>query len=523
MGIIDNLINFFKVQPKEETIKDILVLESSQKTILRSFSCPQGSDNNVFSMFYKDFTTDPSNIGILNGCILHKYDNANAGKNNKIGLVVYAPEALFIIDKAYHTAVTNNLIEPETQAHIKHELDKYNPEIVNYAYSEYSDFLRRNGLQDTNRSEIFYVKAIERGNCINDVPENAQTDRIRQAAVRNQSLSGTSPQVIANTQKDIYNKRLEIMEEFISKRFERDRDADMSIYGEAGWFEYYKNMDNIKNPLKIYPDLSLSVQDWHYLCSLTTELISNKYVPNEVLQDPAFWGNYTDLIGKGSYLENPDKIRYMTFDEAEVFNHMPAYMREDPEVQKTLLASRAVSTYFFGDKLANDVWKTVPPEQYRNIPDEIRSKDDFRGIGVKAVKNDIQNLNFIPNKFIEDWMIEKAIKHDMTLLCYIPDERVISVPGIEQKLLNGIINYQQQDIFSATDLPGEHGLVAAQQRDAKDMLRFIPEQLRTNNICKAALKISKNNMRYVPDTVDIRQNNETHHEMNKKQGYKMRH
>ena len=59
---------------------------------------------------------------------------------------------------------------------------------------------------------------------------------------------------------------------------QKDYDYDMSIYGIPGRFEYYKN-HGVKNPLKIYPDMNLSVQDWHYLCSISTELISNGYVP----------------------------------------------------------------------------------------------------------------------------------------------------------------------------------------------------------------------------------------------------
>lgn len=80
--------------------------------------------------------------------------------------------------------------------------------------------------------------------------------------------------------------------------------------------------------------MNLSVQDWHYLCSISTELISNGYVPKEVLDNPSFWENYTDLIGKGDFLDNPDKTRYQTFDESEVFVHMPESMKRIQRYRK---------------------------------------------------------------------------------------------------------------------------------------------------------------------------------------------
>jgi hypothetical protein len=314
--------------------------------------------------------------------------------------------------------------------------------------------------------------------------------------------------------QDIKEHLINSMKEFIHTRFQRGQDADMSIYGEPGWFEYYVNRD-VPNPIHGYPNIQLTAKDWHELCSICTELISEGYVPKSVLDNPEFWTDYASLIGKGDYLANPDNEPYLPFDEANVFSHMPTALRNDEEVQKVLLNTGAVSISFFDGALAIDVWKSVPANEYSNIPHEIRQMDSFKNIGIQAVKANIHNITYLPSEFIEEWMIEKTLKEDMNLLTYIPENKITDVPDIEQKILDAIFNYRQQNIFQACDRPGEHGLVAVEQEQAKNMLGKIPLSLRTEAICKAAIQISNKNKKFIPKEILNRIDNLKPNENNK--------
>ena len=509
MSIIDTLINFIK--PKKHISGDILTVETNNGEILNSFICPADSNNknNVYMMFYNEYHNDIDKLHTLNGCYVYKYSDINylskknleeMIKNVKPSMAMYAPEAVYVTEKSFNAAQSRLYQnDQDVYNHVKQELEQYSPDMLTYAYDNYAKFIEKHGYHDIPRSEDFFIKAIEHGTNIENIPEKSRSPHVTEVYSMHVLKQGQQKAQINYEQKDW----IAIMKDFMAIRFEKDYDYDMSIYGIPGRFEYYKN-HGVKNPLKIYPDMNLSVQDWHYLCSISTELISNGYVPKEVLDNPSFWENYTDLIGKGDFLDNPDKTRYQTFDESEVFVHMPESMKKDPEVQKILLAQGTISTNFFGKKMSPDTWKCASPEEYMNIPVEIRQQPDFREIGIKAVRAYINNLRYIPSGYIENWMVEKAIKHDMSLLYHIPDEVITSIPNIEQKLLDGINNYRQQDIFYAEDLPGEYGLVACEQKEAMNMLRYIPQELRTKNICQVAVRISQENEKYVPNSLRIK-------------------
>lgn len=524
MSIIDTLINFIK--PKKHISGDILTVETNNGEILNSFICPADSNNknNVYMMFYNEYHNDIDKLHTLNGCYVYKYSDINylskkdleeMIKNVKPSMAMYAPEAVYVTEKSFNAAQSRLYQnDQDVYNHVKQELEQYSPDMLTYAYDNYAKFIEKHGYHDIPRSEDFFIKAIEHGTNIENIPEKSRSPHVTEVYSMHVLKQGQQKAQINYEQKDW----IAIMKDFMAIRFEKDYDYDMSIYGIPGRFEYYKN-HGVKNPLKIYPDMNLSVQDWHYLCSISTELISNGYVPKEVLDNPSFWENYTDLIGKGDFLDNPDKTRYQTFDESEVFVHMPESMKKDPEVQKILLAQGTISTNFFGKKMSPDTWKCASPEEYMNIPVEIRQQPDFREIGIKAVRAYINNLRYIPSGYIENWMVEKAIKHDMSLLYHIPDEVITSIPNIEQKLLDGINNYRQQDIFYAEDLPGEYGLVACEQKEAMNMLRYIPQELRTKNICQVAVRISQENEKYVPNSLRIKtEDNEKNRSVQTKEG-----
>lgn len=579
MGFINDFLNSFR-KPEQGSA---IVITSPNGAIMRTIKCPAESDDNVYSMFYRDYSPIGGNASKLNDCQLEIHSDVIINKPQRSNFIdidsntiskpktIYAPEALFFADREFH-AVKDALSPSEINDRIRSVISRLYPDDLSYRYDEYIRFLDNNGLKDKQRSADFYILVAENVPDLTVIPENARNEDVYRAASRNgvcldslpseyltfetfknkeipieqrffrledfnrelQAKRGVgiskselldiiscsrqkkdslsleqclnalpeSMQDLVNAQ-DIKDHLINDMKNFISIRFERGQDGDMSIYGEPGWFEYYENGD-VPNPINSYPEIELSVHDWHGLCSICTELISEGYVPKSVLEDREFWEKYTDLIGKGDYLANPDKEPYKTFDEDKVFSHMPMEMRNDPEVQKTLLSSGAVSTYFFGNSLSLDVWKSTTPNEYKIIPNEFREKEEFRNVGVQAVQANIQNITHLPSQFLENWMIEKTLKEDMSLLEFIPDNKVMSVPDIEQKMLDAVLNYRQQTIFHSSDLPGEYGLVAVEQEKAKEMLKHIPEDLRTEAICKAAVQISDKNKRFVPEEIQIK-------------------
>lgn len=579
MGLINDYLNSFRKSEQGSAI----VISSPSGDIIRTIKCPAESVDNVYAMFYRDYSPSSGKASKLNDCQLEIYSNVIINKPQKGSFIdidsntvskpktIYAPEALFLADREFQ-AVKDALSPFEINDRIRSVISRLYPDDLSYIYDEYKQFLDNNDLKDTQRPADFYILVAENLPDLTVIPENARNEDVYRAASRNGVSLGFLPseyltfETFKNKEMPIdqrfsrledFNRELQAkrgtgiskselldiisysrlnkdslsleqclnalpksmqglinahdikehlindMKDFISIRFKRGEDGDMSIYGEPSWFEYYENA-NVPNPINSYPEIELSARDWHDLCSINTELISEGYVPKSVLEDRNFWEKYTNLIGKGDYLANPDKEPFETFDEAKVFSHMPMEMRNDPEVQKTLLSSGAVSTYFFGNSLSQDIWKSVTPSEYKIIPNELRRKEEFRNTGIQAVKANIQNISHLPSQFIENWMIDKILKEDMSLLTFIPDKKIMAVPDIEQKMLDAVLNYRQQNIFHSSDLPGEYGLVAVEQEEAKEMLRHIPMNLRTETICKAAVQISDKNRYFVPEDIHIK-------------------
>ena len=109
--------------------------------------------------------------------------------------------------------------------------------MLTYAYDNYAKFIEKHGYHDIPRSEDFFIKAIEHGTNIENIPEKSRSPHVTEVYSMHVLKQGQQKAQINYEQKDW----IAIMKDFMAIRFEKDYDYDMSIYGIPGRFEYYKN------------------------------------------------------------------------------------------------------------------------------------------------------------------------------------------------------------------------------------------------------------------------------------------
>ena len=62
--------------------------------------------------------------------------------------------------------------------HVKQELEQYSPDMLTYAYDNYAKFIEKHGYHDIPRSEDFFIKAIEHGTNIENIPEKSRSPHV---------------------------------------------------------------------------------------------------------------------------------------------------------------------------------------------------------------------------------------------------------------------------------------------------------------------------------------------------------
>ena len=283
------------------------------------------------------------------------------------------------------------------------------------------------------------------------------------------------------------------MEHFKNSRFIIDYDPcgfDNS-WGQVCGGEYYIN-SNMLNPAdKFEPDL-LTIKQWHDIASQDTRMI--EFIPKSIIKEEAFWENYQDYIGKGGYLNNPDNEYCMEkFDEYQVFSKMPEHLQTNPDICLDLLEKKAVSISFIKNP-TEDHYLLVNPQDYDRIPLDLRKKDSFKDLALKAFNIEKWNILHIPEKFITQEMVSEALSHDMELCNKIPIHYLS-----EELLCNKIKNYKHQGAFSEINRSGEHPqYIEYELSNHKKVLQYVPEELKTDLVCQAALKANPENAAFLP-------------------------
>lgn len=283
------------------------------------------------------------------------------------------------------------------------------------------------------------------------------------------------------------------MEHFKNSRFIIDYDPcgfDNS-WGQVCGGEYYTN-SNMLNPAdKFEPDL-LTIKQWHDIASQDTRML--EFIPESIIKEETFWENYQDFIGKGGYLNNPDNDYCMDkFDEYQVFSKMPEHLKTNPDICRDLLEKKAISLSFIKNP-TEEHYLLVNPQDYDRIPLDLREKDSFKDLALKAFSIEKWNILNIPEKFITQEMVSEALSHDMELCNRIPIHYLS-----EELLCDKIKNYKHQGAFSEINRSGEHPqYIEYELSNHKKVLQYVPEELKTDLVCQAALKANPENAAFLP-------------------------
>lgn len=293
----------------------------------------------------------------------------------------------------------------------------------------------------------------------------------------------------------------QLMLDYVSERYQRTSYDTLDSDGNTIKEEFYLG-DGLPSPMEDYP-LKLSAEQWHQLCSLHTELIQNGEVPDEILNDRAFWFPVQDLVKKGGYLMGDERYGE-NFDEQEVFARMPDEIRNTLEVAVTLLKLRVCPDSFFNKKLVHQAYLQFEPQYYRRIPRAYRERPEFAPAAERAVQWSPYSVNVVPDKQLTPAMLHQAIEQDFSLLLRFPESFLKQVPGIEDTLVRALQDFDKQSF-----LEGLEGYVdPLSQRLAIDdakahALKCVPESLRTARVCQEALRLHADNSRYVPVGIQL--------------------
>lgn len=230
----------------------------------------------------------------------------------------------------------------------------------------------------------------------------------------------------------------EAMHLYATERFSTNWDPIGADYmGGLMGCDYYVH-PNLENPKDYFPADVLSTQQWHDIVEIDSNMIN--HIPSEVVERKEFWNDYESLIGKGSYLTQPD-TDYLQgrFDEYEVFSKMPSELQKDPQVYNTLLEKDAISFDFF-EKPSEETCLKFGYKYYTQIPDEFIIKDNFRDVARQAVEYDSNNIVLIPSNFISEEMIKTAVHRDPSLLSILPPQ------SISEDFLLTLVNHSDKAV-----------------------------------------------------------------------------
>ena len=283
------------------------------------------------------------------------------------------------------------------------------------------------------------------------------------------------------------------MDYFRENRFITEYDpigAD-DAWGQLCGCDWYINT-SLANPADKFDPNLLTIKQWHDIASQDTRML--EFIPESIIKEEAFWENYQDFIGKGGYLNHPDnEYRMDKFDEYQVFSKMPEQLKTNPDICRDLLENRTISISFIKNPSENH-YLLVNPQDYDRIPMDLREKDSFKDLALKAFSIDKWSILDIPEKFITKEMVSEALSHNMELCNRIPIHYLT-----EELLCDKIKNYKHQGVFSEIMRSGEHPqYIEYELSNHKKVLQYVPEELKTDLVCQAALKANPENAAFLP-------------------------
>ena len=284
------------------------------------------------------------------------------------------------------------------------------------------------------------------------------------------------------------------LKHFCDYRFVTDYDpigAD-DAWGQICGCDYYINRHKMVNPIDKFDSDLLSIQEWHDIAAIDTRMM--EFIPKSIIENEAFWNNYHDFIGKGAYLNHPDnEYRMDKFDEYQVFSKMPEQLKTNPEISLDLLKLNVISIKSIKEP-TEEHYLLTPATDYHDIPQEFREKDNFKSLALSAFNTNNYFIDHIPEKFITTDMVSKALSYDMAICNSIPKQFLN-----ENLLVDKITNYKQQGFFSDIQKSGEHpDYIKFEANEHTKVLQYIPEELKTDRVCQAALEANPENAAFLP-------------------------
>lgn len=149
--------------------------------------------------------------------------------------------------------------------------------------------------------------------------------------------------------------------------------------------------------------------------------------------------------------------------------------------------------------LTNQIHQSIAEiDKITNMPDSLRDLY-IKMLSSEKVRTLMEAFSQVePKTQQHEWMINEIIKRDMSFLEFVPNHLLK-----ENTLIDGIKNYQQQDIFQRNISFGFYGIERPDYQMYNSSLQFIPEELRTEKVCKVALDTNPDNNKAIPN--DIKQ------------------
>lgn len=426
--------------------------------------------------------------------------------------VMYNPSTLEILtDKEKQSINWQDLLESSMESPLKHmpkelitfdllyKANYYEPEMIyKHLPSSFSNeqivklieksYRSENSIDNNGRKLTVLINALP-----NDLKNKGLVSELHKQFDKTYLLKELAYSLIVLDLEKNNKNAINAIEHFKNSRFIIDYDPcgfDNS-WGQVCGGEYYTN-SNMLNPAdKFEPDL-LTIKQWHDIASQDTRML--EFIPESIIKEETFWENYQEFIGKGGYLNNPDNEYCMEkFDEYQVFDKMPEHLKTNPDICLDLLEKKAISLSFIKNP-TEEHYLLVNPQDYDRIPLDLREKDSFKDLALKAFSIEKWNILNIPEKFITQEMVSEALSHDMELCNRIPIHYLS-----EELLCNKIKNYKHQGAFSEINRSGEHPqYIEYELSNHKKVLQYVPEELKTDLVCQAALKANPENAAFLP-------------------------
>lgn len=292
---------------------------------------------------------------------------------------------------------------------------------------------------------------------------------------------------------------IKAMEYFAANRFMTEWDpvgAD-DEYGQVcgGFYELNPGMTN---PATCFDIKTLTIEQWHDIVASDTRLID--HIPKEIVNNEAFWNNYTDFIGKGSFIKNPDNdMLDDEIDKWNVFDRMPEKFKADTQIT-TDLYSRGVVNIDFVKNPGEEFYLNLPAEKYGDIPFDVRKKETFKSMADEVVKQCPWQVSNVPEAFITYEMISNVLSYNIKLCNGLP-AHLLTEDLLVEKLADSLNQVYLKNIISSIEDP-QYKYSKIQQHLTS--LQYIPNLLKSDRVCDAAMSANPDNAQFAPKEYHLR-------------------